>query len=385
MLVVGSGPAGSSAAKSTAEKGLSTILIEKNIGAGMNIQCAETISKYLTDKLPFSIPSKFLNWSLDGMYFSTGDFNVFNTSELWQGHNISRTVFDKWLVDEAVAAGVKFYGDSKLVDLNFDDDFNVKSAVVRKEGKPIEIFPKCIIAADGVYSTVARRLGVFNPPKNGIGKVIAYDVDFLNLKYSKFDQIFFGDFAMGAYAYIMPKNSSTAGIGVGTSLDVNKSKLESFFSEFTSLPEVKNQISKMKIIDEKSGDAPVASSIERLIYGNVLFCGDAANQNIKPFLEGIQPGIICGNITGEYVAEVLKGKKSFDNAKLEDRINSKLPILQDSQGLCNLIQGKETVNKKLIHLINLGIFSGRLDVSDLTKINKMSKNELKEFLSRIKE
>ena len=39
--------------------------------------------------------------------------------------------------------------------------------------------------------------------------------------------------------------------------------------------------------------------IETIHFGNVLFTGDAANQNFKPYVEGILPSIICGDIAGK--------------------------------------------------------------------------------------
>ena len=48
VLVVGGGPAGCSAARAAAMKGLKTILIEEHEEIGSPVQCAEGIGKYLT-------------------------------------------------------------------------------------------------------------------------------------------------------------------------------------------------------------------------------------------------------------------------------------------------------------------------------------------------
>ena len=42
--------------------------------------------------------------------------------------------------------------------------------------------------------------------------------------------------------------------------------------------------------------------------GNVIFTGDVANQNIKPFIEGFLPGVICGDIAGLSASNFLKNK-----------------------------------------------------------------------------
>ena len=53
VLVVGAGPAGSSAARAAAEAGASTICIDKKEEIGHPVQCAEGIGTYLFPLLPF--------------------------------------------------------------------------------------------------------------------------------------------------------------------------------------------------------------------------------------------------------------------------------------------------------------------------------------------
>ena len=59
VLVVGAGPAGLSAARALAKKGLKTIIIEEDEEVGIPVQCAEGIGSYLFQYLPFEIPSIF--------------------------------------------------------------------------------------------------------------------------------------------------------------------------------------------------------------------------------------------------------------------------------------------------------------------------------------
>ena len=73
VLVVGGGPAGSSAARASAINGANTILIEKK-GKIDQISCAEGLGSYLFPLLPFKIPRSQLKWRIDGISFSDGKF-----------------------------------------------------------------------------------------------------------------------------------------------------------------------------------------------------------------------------------------------------------------------------------------------------------------------
>jgi digeranylgeranylglycerophospholipid reductase len=69
VLVVGGGPAGSSAARSSALSGAKTIFIDKKKEIGYPVKCAEGISEILLYYLPFKIPKEQLPWKIEGMYF----------------------------------------------------------------------------------------------------------------------------------------------------------------------------------------------------------------------------------------------------------------------------------------------------------------------------
>ena len=125
VLVVGSGAAGPCVARATALKGLNTIIIEKDFSAGMNIQCAESMSKYMCAWHPFKIPSEQLRWELKGMRFWAEDILIERESDQWGAYNVDREKFDHWLCNQAIKAGAKFFSNTKLVDLEIGNNFVV--------------------------------------------------------------------------------------------------------------------------------------------------------------------------------------------------------------------------------------------------------------------
>jgi len=96
VLVVGGGPAGSSAARAAAKKGLKTILIDKKEEIGKPVQCAEGIGSYLFPFMPFEIPKEQLIWKTEGMYFWADDIAIKEEGDKWSGYSINRANWDKW-------------------------------------------------------------------------------------------------------------------------------------------------------------------------------------------------------------------------------------------------------------------------------------------------
>lgn len=309
VLIIGANASGSSCAYQTAKNRLKTIFIDKKQEVGLPIKCAEGIGEYLFHLLPFKIPKKLLKWKINGIIFNYENISIKREGNFWRGYAINRDEFDKFLVKRAMKKGAKLMLNSELIDLKFKGE-KVKKAIIKTKNGIKEIFPKILVGADGVHSKTADLLGLKKEIKNDYAKVLSFEYENLNLKNPNHDAIYIGDFSDG-YAYIFPKSKTNANIGIGVIKD--KEKIEERWKEFLQLKEVKCQMKNARIVKEKSGDAPVKHKLTKLNYENVLFVGDAANQNIKPFIEGYLPAIICGNICGEVIVKCLKNRNKLDS------------------------------------------------------------------------
>ncbi|NOZ59773.1 MAG: NAD(P)/FAD-dependent oxidoreductase, partial [Euryarchaeota archaeon] len=216
VLVVGAGPAGSSAARAAALGGAKTIFIDKKKEVGVPVQCAEGIGEYLFPYLPFKIPKHLLKWKIDGISFWAEGITVEKTGGTWSGYSINRDEFDKWLAEKAIKSGATLMLETELIDLEVKDDYNVTKAIVKTPKGTKEIKPKVVIAADGVESTVLKLLGFDVDLEKYAGYVIGYEMYNVNLSNPRIEQIYLGDFAPGGYAYIFPKSNKKANVGVAT-------------------------------------------------------------------------------------------------------------------------------------------------------------------------
>lgn len=334
VLVVGAGPAGSSAARACALAGLNTVIIEKREEVGYPVRCAEGMGNYLFPFLPFKIPKQELIWKTDGIEFWAEDITIRRTGVLWAGYTVNRRIFDKWLVRQATHAGAKLMLNAELVDFEFKEKHVVETAKVKTKEGHIKIKPKVVIGADGYDSKTLKLLGEYHPEKGATAEIYAWEMHNVNLTSPKYEQVFVGDFTETGYAYVFPISRNKANIGIGCAFP--KKPMEEYFNEFLEIPEMKRQVKNAVRVEDKGGKANALPLCDQWHYGNVLLAGDAADQNFKPFVEGILPAIICGDIAGKTTANYIKGKESLEEYTHEvKRVLG--PVLKQSDEIGSLI------------------------------------------------
>jgi len=376
VLVVGAGPAGSSAARACAKEGLKTVFVDKRKEIGVPALCAEGIGSYLFSYLPKNIviPKEQLIWKIDGIRFCCEDKIIDRTGRYWKGYSVDRTKFDKWVAGLAVQKGAQLFRDTELIDFVQDKNKEVKKAIMKNQGNILEVHPKIVIGADGVWSKVSKLMGLYKEEKGAIASIYSLEMENLNLEKPHLEQIFFSDLFDG-YGYIFPKSKTRANIGVGCFTTEEKTK--QYFNEFLELPIIKKQVKDGQIIIEKSKKAVFGDITKTKIFNNVILSGDAANHNLKPFVEGILPSIISGRLAGKYAKKRIEGEK-VTNEQYQRKYEKMMhPHLHYSKDVEKKIIKWNNENNENRHLLFLGISSGLFDVEKLDKYEKMNYTKLK--------
>lgn len=376
VLVVGAGPAGCSAARASALKGYKTLIIDKKQEIGNPVQCAEGVGEYLFPYLPFNIPKDQLIWKIEGMSFWVDNISTEKKEEWWKGYTIDRNKFDKWLSIIAVNQGAELWTNAELIDLEFDSGKQVNKAMINRNKKHMEIVqPKVVISADGAESTTLKILGEYNPKDGDIANVYSWEMTNLDLDKPHMEQIYMGEFSPSGYAYIFPKSKKSANFGIGHIQ--SKKKLDKYFDEFLELEPVKKQVKNAEYVVEKSGKATIGSITDKWIYGNVILVGDCANQNLKPFVEGILPSVICGDIAGQFACNMIN-KEGFIEQKYKKLIESTLaPHFESSSEMVDILQYIYSMKNKKKHLLFYGLVSNIFKPEDLEKLDKIDYEKLK--------
>jgi electron transfer flavoprotein-quinone oxidoreductase len=180
-IVIGAGPAGSSAALTMARAGLDVALVErgsfpgeKNMFGGVlhRLPSLEKIFPDFWDRAPLErhIVKK-------GVTFMTGDSTFTTTIEAgsfdrapYNGYTVFRPRFDRWLAEEAVAAGATLISRATVDDVVRKDGRVAGVTIVGRSG---QLTAPVVVAADGVLSFTAQKAGLrrptFDPAQMAVG------------------------------------------------------------------------------------------------------------------------------------------------------------------------------------------------------------------------
>jgi flavin-dependent dehydrogenase len=159
ILVVGAGPAGATAALTLARAGIAVTLIDRSsfprnkpCGGGISFRVLRRFP-YLQRELTRIATHEVRRLHLEGPGGASTEIESDQPAALM----IRRVEFDALLVSLAVQAGAELVGDAEVVQASTD---NVGVVLTTRTGR--RFHAPLVIAADGVHSVVARRLGL-NP------------------------------------------------------------------------------------------------------------------------------------------------------------------------------------------------------------------------------
>ncbi len=314
IIVVGAGPAGSTAAMCAARSGASVLLIDKKQEIGNPIQCAGFLPD--SGEVRALLPDAELPETLDNYPGScilqpikTQRIippNVSVTEFPVKGAVLDRRRYDQFLAKQAARAGAELM---------------VKTRVTKVEGTTVEtsgifgkhrISAKAIIGADGPNSLVAKSKGLaWKPGSKETSVAIEYQVRNVDIDPNALEMYFGKDFVPGGYAWIFPEgeNRANVGIGIRTGMAEKGVSAKEYLHRFMrnhplAAPKLKNA-SVMNVI---AGIIPVNGAPEKTATEDALIAGDAAGHVIATNGGGIPPAMIAGKIAGETAAEFAAGK-----------------------------------------------------------------------------
>ncbi|RBQ22581.1 Digeranylgeranylglycerophospholipid reductase [Candidatus Methanobinarius endosymbioticus] len=301
VLVIGSGPAGSSAAKHAALGGADVILIDKKSEIGTPKRCAEGVSKAGLADLKIEPDERWVTKELDGVRLvSPNGTNVWLTSneiELPEaGYILERKVFDKYMAMDAARAGAEI--KIKTLAHAMRKEGNAYIVTCEHMGELFEIEAKIVIGADGPESRVGRWAGLKTATKStNMESGIQFEMVGLEMEKSDVIEFYFGTVAPGGYAWIFPKGKDIANVGLAIiTKKTGKTPYEHLKEFVANCPATQNA----QAVEINIGGDPVGGMPKKIYGNNVLVCGDAAGQ-VNPLTGG---GIISGMKGGMYAGKV---------------------------------------------------------------------------------
>ncbi|WP_200977427.1 geranylgeranyl reductase family protein [Echinicola sp. 20G] len=308
VAVIGSGPAGASAAYSLAKKGISTVLIEK-----------ETLPRYKTcgggfvfrgrRNMPFDIsPVVEREFYQINLYFENEEMMLTTKRDVPVISMVMRDDFDHFIIKKAKELGVEVKEGHKLTGITFGEVPTLHTS----QG---DIQAKMIIAADGALSPTAKMAGWKETRK--LIPALEYEVEVSPEDFERLSQEvrFDVDTIPHGYAWSFPKKNHLS-LGVASARKV-RIDLKAHYRKYVEKLGIK------EVISEKAHgfQIPVAPRTDGFYRNNVFLIGDAAGFADPVTAEGISNAILSGQLVVEAIAESeLNPQKAGDlyQSKLEE-------------------------------------------------------------------
>jgi len=287
VLVIGAGPAGSTAARFAAQKGVKVILLERREKVGLPVRCAEyvplPVSRYADLKASGILvqPVRSMRTYINGEWVN---------EMTAPGVMIRRHRLDQELADLAVEAGA---------DLKTDFQAWVMTGgkvIARGKDGPVTISGRVIIGADGPSSQVGRWMG--NGPRQYL--VAAQFQVSLN-KPLDHTRVYFIPYLFGGYGWLFPKGE-TANLGVGIDPSLDKG-LHEVLTKFKG-ERVAEGLIKDQILGRGGGLVPVGG-LTRVWKDHMILAGDAAGTCHPITGAGVGNALISGEMAGKAAAEAV--------------------------------------------------------------------------------
>jgi len=322
VLVIGAGPAGSTAAKHAALGGAQVIVIDKKSEIGTPKRCAEGVSKDGLKKLGIEPSTRWIAKEATGVRMVSPNGTAVNLTEdkvklPEAGYILERKVFDKFMAMDAGRAGAQIMVKTLATGMRREDDQVV--VTVETMGQEMEIKAKIVIAADGPESRVGRWAGLKTALKpKDMESCAQFEMAGVQMAEPDCIEFHFGSVAPGGYAWIFPKGDDIANVGLGVLTTITEKTAYEHLLEFVeSNPATKNA----QPVELNIGGDPVGGLLKKKVADNVLVTGDAASM-VNPLTGGgIISGMLGGRIAGQLAAQAVNdGDYSHKNLKAYNKL-----------------------------------------------------------------
>ncbi|HXW33633.1 MAG TPA: FAD-dependent oxidoreductase [Acidimicrobiales bacterium] len=389
VVVVGAGPAGSSAGLVLAKAGHSVCIVERGPFPGSkNMYGGVIYARILDDLIPNwweeAPVQRWVTRRATMVMTPTQSLSLDYRTQAWgkppyNGATAYRSEFDAWLASKASDAGATVVCETTAVGLRRADDGTVSG--IRTDRPDGDISSRLVVACDGVNSFLAKEAGLYPEldPGNytlGAKEVLALPAETIDQRFglSPGEGVDFeilgctGDVPGGGFLYT---NSDTVSVGVVLSLPglaQSKSRPEQLIRSLKEHPTISPLVEGGELVEYSAHLIPEGGyDMVPQLYGNgILVAGDAAALCLAAgiWLEGVNFAIASGSIAGQVAVEalgsgdtsarglatyrkrleknfVLADHKKLRNAPhllLSERVQTRYPQL-----MCNLVEGLFTV------------------------------------------
>jgi digeranylgeranylglycerophospholipid reductase len=287
VVVVGGGPAGVAAAKTSAKAGAKTLLLEKNPAIMAMKPCGQAVSAHTFETAGVKPTSPMILNSVSARVYAPNGRSV-KIPET--GYLINKTLLLQEIAAQAAEHGAEIHVNEPFIGLARRGD----GLIVKTHKAEYEC--SVLIGADGYNSRVARVLGV-NEKSEPI-PTLQYLMAGSRLESIDEIRIYVGnEVAPRGYAWLFPFSGSVVEVGLG----VRGAPLKPYMDRVLRM--LRGELGSAQVIDNRGAPVPVGGVINRYIFDRVILIGDAAGMVIPMTGGGIHSSIAAGIAAGEVAGE----------------------------------------------------------------------------------
>ena len=303
VVVVGGGPAGSSAAHMAAKSGCTVALIEKEKEIAQTVRTSGVT--WISDIKKFGIPEECYN-PIKKFSFCSPKNSVKISGEIAKAAVLDVRKTYRFLANRAKTSGSELFTSTNVTEVLKDDTGKCTGVIAKSDGKQIQFNSKVVIDASGFVSVIAKELGYVTQWKK-FGAGAEFEVKTEKLEHDNWWLMVGQEYSPAGYAWIFPTSKDTARIGVGIGKpdsDVDPTvRLNELLEK--KLGPIKD-LGNIEKIEFHYGLIPNDGVSRKTVYDNLILVGDSAGQANPLVLEGIRYAIRFGEVAGQVAADAIK-------------------------------------------------------------------------------
>ncbi len=281
VLVIGGGPAGSSAAWRLRRAGASVIVLDKAVFPRLKL-CAGWITPEVVRDLeidPASYPHRFLTFARMQVHLKGLRLPLACVQ-----HSIRRIEFDAWLLERSGARVV--HHEAKRIEREAGDGAYVVDGTFRAE---------YLVGAGGTSCPVYRKLFREVVPRERALQTVTLEYEFACDWQDADCHLWFFDGGLPGYAWYVPKADGWINVGIGAMKQRLRERDESIDAHWARFARtVGRRLVRGATLEPSGYSYYLRGPVGSARIGNAFVCGDAVGLATRDLCEGIGPAVRSG-------------------------------------------------------------------------------------------